>query len=63
MLDLNKVVVNNTKKRQRDNLSKVHGGDRPVTDIQMPVSSGDRGANLLKIEFFDAVAHLEAGLA
>jgi hypothetical protein len=63
MLDLNKVVVNNTKKRQMDNLSKVRGGDRLVTDIQMPVSSGDRGANLPKIEFFDAVAHLEVGLA
>jgi hypothetical protein len=43
MLDLNKVVVNNMERRQRDNLPKVHGGDRPFTDIQMPVSSDDRG--------------------
>jgi hypothetical protein len=36
---LNKVVVNNTEKSQRDNLSKVHGGDRLVADIRTPVSS------------------------
>jgi hypothetical protein len=28
----------------------------------MPVSSGDRGVNPLKVEFFDAVACLEASL-
>jgi hypothetical protein len=43
MSDLNKVVINNTEKSQRDNLPKVHGGDRPVADIRTPVSSGDRG--------------------
>jgi hypothetical protein len=43
MSDLNKVVVNNMEKRQRDNLPKVRGRDRPFTDIQIPVSSGDRG--------------------
>jgi hypothetical protein len=43
MSDLNKVVVNNTEKGQRDNLPKVRGGDRPVADIQTPVSSSDRG--------------------
>jgi hypothetical protein len=43
MSDLNKVVVNNTENRQRDNLLKVHGRDRPFADIQTPVSSGDRG--------------------
>jgi hypothetical protein len=43
MSDLNKDVVNNTKNRQRDNLSKGHGRDRPFTDIRTPVSSSDRG--------------------
>jgi hypothetical protein len=43
MLDLNKAVVNNTEKRQRDNLPKVHGSDQPFTDIRTPVSSDDRG--------------------
>jgi hypothetical protein len=39
MSDLNKVVVNNMEKRQRDNLLKVHGRDRPFVDILTPVSS------------------------
>jgi hypothetical protein len=43
MSDLNKVVVNNMEKRQRDNLPKVHGRDRPFADIRTPVFSGDRG--------------------
>jgi hypothetical protein len=43
MSDLNKDVVNNTKNRQRDNLQKVCGRDRPFVDIRTPVSSGDRG--------------------
>jgi hypothetical protein len=43
MSDLNKVVVNNTEKRQRDNLLKVYGRDRLFVDIRTPVSSGDRG--------------------
>jgi hypothetical protein len=43
MLDLNKVVVNNTEKRQRDNLPKVRDRDQPFTDIRTPVSSGGRG--------------------
>jgi hypothetical protein len=43
MLDLNKDVVNNTEKGQRDNLLKVHGRDRPFRGIQKPVSSDDRG--------------------
>jgi hypothetical protein len=63
MLDLNKVVVNNTEKRQRDNLPKVCGRDRPFADIQTPVSSDDRGVNPPKIEFFDAVARLKANLS
>jgi hypothetical protein len=41
MSDQSKVVVNNVEKGERDNLLKVHGKDRPFTDIQMPVSSGD----------------------
>jgi hypothetical protein len=48
MSDLNKVVVNNTEKRQRDNLSKVRGRDRPFTDIRMPISSGDRGGESIE---------------
>jgi hypothetical protein len=63
MSDLNGVVVNNMEKSQRDNLSKVHVGDRPVVDIRTSVSSGDRGVNPPKIELFDAVACLKAGLA
>jgi hypothetical protein len=43
MSDLNKVVVNDTEKSQRDTLPKVRGKDRPVADIRTPVSSGDRG--------------------
>jgi hypothetical protein len=43
MSDLNKDVVNNTKNRQIDNLPKVCSRDQPFTDIQTPVSSGDRG--------------------
>jgi hypothetical protein len=43
MSDLNGVVVNNTEKSQRDNLSKVRGRDRPVADIRTAVSSDDRG--------------------
>jgi hypothetical protein len=43
MSDLNKVVVNNMEKRQRDNLLKVCGRGWPFTDIQTPVSSSDRG--------------------
>jgi hypothetical protein len=43
MSDQSKVVVNNVEKGQRDNPLKVHGRDRPITDIRMPVSSGDRG--------------------
>jgi hypothetical protein len=43
MSDVNKAVVNNTEKRQRDNLLKVRGRDQPFTDIRMPVSSGNRG--------------------
>jgi hypothetical protein len=63
MSDINKVVVNNTEKRQRNNLPKVHGRDRPVPDIRTPDSSGDRGANPPKIEFFNVVTRLEASLA
>jgi hypothetical protein len=48
MSDLNKVVVNNTEKRQRDNLPKVRGGDRLVADIRTPVSSSDRGGESIK---------------
>jgi hypothetical protein len=43
MLDLSKVVINNTEKRRRDDLPKAHGKDRPFAGIQTPVSSGDRG--------------------
>jgi hypothetical protein len=43
MSDLNKAIVDNMEKRQRDNLLKVHGRDRPFAGIRMPVSSGDRG--------------------
>jgi hypothetical protein len=43
MSDLSNVVINNTEKRRRDNLSKVRGKDQPFADIQMPISSGDRG--------------------
>jgi hypothetical protein len=43
MSDLSKVVVNNTERRQRDNLPKVRGADWPFTDIRTPVSSNDRG--------------------
>jgi hypothetical protein len=43
MSNLNKVVVNNTEKSQRDNLPKVRGGNQPIADIRTPVSSGDRG--------------------
>jgi hypothetical protein len=63
MSDLNKAIVNNTEKRQRDNLPKVRGRDRPFADIQTPVSSYDRGSNPPKIELFNAVARLGAGLA
>jgi hypothetical protein len=63
MLDLNKAVVNNTEKRQRDNLPNVRGRDQPFADIQTPVSSDAERVNPLKIEFFDAVACLEADLA
>jgi hypothetical protein len=48
MTDLNKVVINNTEKRQRDNLPKVCGGDWPFTDIRTLVSSGDRGGKSAK---------------
>jgi hypothetical protein len=44
MSDLNKAVVNNTEKRQRDNLPKVRGRDRPFADIRTSISSGDRGS-------------------
>jgi hypothetical protein len=63
MPDLNKAVVNNTEKRQRDKLSKVRGRDRPFADIRMPVFPVTVGANPPKLEFFDAVAHLEASQA
>jgi hypothetical protein len=43
MSDQSKVVGNNVEKGQRDNLLKVRGKDQPFVDIQMPVSSGDRG--------------------
>jgi hypothetical protein len=43
MSDHNKVVVNNVEKGQRDNLLKVRGKGRPFANIQMPVSSDDRG--------------------
>jgi hypothetical protein len=43
MLDLSKVVINNTEKRRRDDLPKAHGKDRPFAGIQTLVSSGDRG--------------------
>jgi hypothetical protein len=43
MSDINKTVVNNTEKRQRENLPKVRSRDRPFADIQTPVSSDDRG--------------------
>jgi hypothetical protein len=48
MSDQSKVVVNNVGKRQRDNLLKVRGKDRPFKDIQMPVSSGDRGGEFVE---------------
>jgi hypothetical protein len=48
---------------RKDDLLKVRGRDRPFTDIRMPVSSCDRWADLSKVEFFDAVACLEVGLA
>jgi hypothetical protein len=48
MSDLNKNVVNNIEKRQRDNLPKVRGRDRPFADIQTPVSSGHRGGESAK---------------
>jgi hypothetical protein len=48
MLDLNKVVVNNTEKRQSDNLPKVRSRDRPFADIRTPVSFGDRGGESAK---------------
>jgi hypothetical protein len=41
---------------------KGRGRDRSFVDIQMLMSSGTEGANPSKIEFFDAVARLEAGL-
>jgi hypothetical protein len=43
MSDLKKVVVNNTEKRQRDNLLKVCGRDRPFVGIRTQVSSDGRG--------------------
>jgi hypothetical protein len=43
MSDLNKDVINNTKKRQRDNLLKVRGRDWPFTGIRTSVSFDDRG--------------------
>jgi hypothetical protein len=48
MTDLNKVVINNTEKRQRDNLPKVCSGDWPFADIRTLVSSGDRGGKSAK---------------
>jgi hypothetical protein len=48
MSDHNKVVVNNVEKGQRDNLLNVRGKGRPFADIQMPVSSDDRGGESAK---------------
>jgi hypothetical protein len=48
MLDQSKGIVNNVEKEQIDNLLKVCGKDRPFTDIQMPVSSGDRGGEFVE---------------
>jgi hypothetical protein len=39
MSDLNKVVVNNMEKRQRDNLPKVHGRDRSFVNIRASLAS------------------------
>jgi hypothetical protein len=43
MLDLSKVVINNTEKRRKDDLQKARGKDRLFAGIRTPVSSGDRG--------------------
>jgi hypothetical protein len=43
MSDQSKIVVNNMEKGQRDNPLKVRGRDRSFADIQIPISSGDRG--------------------
>jgi hypothetical protein len=43
MSDQSKVVINNVEKEQRDNLLKVHSKDQSFTNIQMTVSSNDRG--------------------
>jgi hypothetical protein len=63
MLDQNRVVVNNVEKGRRDHLLKGHGWDRPSVDIRMLVSPTIEEANPPKIEFFDTVARLKAGLA
>jgi hypothetical protein len=52
MSDLNKDVVNNTENRLRDNLSKVHGRDRPFVDIRTQVSSGDQGGESAEDRIF-----------
>jgi hypothetical protein len=62
MSEQNMVVVNNVEKGRRDNLLKGRDRERPSADIRMPISSDGRGANPPKIEFFNAVARLEAGL-
>jgi hypothetical protein len=63
MSDLNKAVVNNTEKRQRDNLSKVCGRISHSQAFERQFLPAIEGANPPKIEFFDAVARFEAGLA
>jgi hypothetical protein len=56
-------VINDVKKGRRCYPLKDCDWDQPSMDIQMLGSSGDRGVNPPKMEFFDVVAHLESGLA
>jgi hypothetical protein len=63
MSDLNRDVVNNMEKRQRDNLPKVRGKDRAFTDIQTSVSSSDRGGESAEDRILRHNACLEASLA
>jgi hypothetical protein len=63
MSDLNNAVVNNMEKRQRDNLPMVRGRVGHLRTFERQFHPATEEANPPKIEFFDAVACLEAGLA
>jgi hypothetical protein len=63
MSDLNNAVVNNMEKRQRDNLPMVRGRVGHLRTFERQFHPATEEANPPKIEFFDAVACLEASLA